>query len=254
MGVGAAQLLRWTSPPHPRNPHVTMESKTNTIGYQLIRPQVKIEGLSLLESMPPQCMLNFSTIVYWRGHTLAAEAKHNGETIDVYVTLTVPPPGPMKGTPLSGAINLGALTPGEYDVNVHFRKLGYGSESDDFRRDASLSLLAQAATPPIITPERSRDWSAWVNAMPGIGATPTLHVVGTLTGAAGLRASLIRAIPQGFNPNILLLRLVTTPDPDAPDEQAVRYSEGAPVGTFSSLTILFPNGGAIDIGEITVAV
>jgi len=231
-----------------------MESKITTIGYQIIQPHVKLGGLSLLESMPPQCALNFSTMVFWRGHTIEAEAKRNSDTIDVYVTLTVPPPGPMKGTPLAGSVNLGALAPGEYDVNVHFRKLGHGSENDDFRRDASFSLLAQGATPPTITPEQSRDWSAWVNAMPGIGATPTLHVVGTLTGAAGLRASLIRANPQGFNPNILLLRLVTTPDADAPDEQAIRYSEGAAIGSFDSVTILFPNGGGVNIDEITVAV
>lgn len=49
---------------------------------------------------------------------------------------------------------------------------------------AAFVLSACAATPaPTPSPTacavgESRDWAAWVNRMPGPGATPTLHVTG----------------------------------------------------------------------------
>ena len=51
---------------------------------------------------------------------------------------------------------------------------------------AAAGLLAGCQTAPEPTPEArcaasaSRDWSAWINRMPGPGATPTLHVTGEI--------------------------------------------------------------------------
>jgi len=56
----------------------------------------------------------------------------------------------------------------------------------------------------------SKDWSAWLNTMPG--SERTLHVTGTVTCPnPGYKAELVPSSPQGFNPEIYLLDLVVTP-------------------------------------------
>lgn len=53
---------------------------------------------------------------------------------------------------------------------------------------AALTACAAAPTPPPTVPPpppcpvmTSNDWKAWVNAMPGPGSRPTLHVMGKVT-------------------------------------------------------------------------
>lgn len=59
-------------------------------------------------------------------------------------------------------------------------------------------------------PDRDPGWKAWHNRMPG--TSPTLHVYGELWfPTSGYRAALRRSVPQGINPQYLLLDLVVTP-------------------------------------------
>jgi hypothetical protein len=52
-------------------------------------------------------------------------------------------------------------------------------------------------------------WQAWLDLMPGPGATPTLHVTGECTTpTTGYKITLVPAVPQGINPKILLLKKV----------------------------------------------
>lgn len=58
---------------------------------------------------------------------------------------------------------------------------------------ASLPLAACATTPgdePVAMCPPSRDWQAWINAMPGPGARPTLIVTGEVDVPRGMVASL----------------------------------------------------------------
>jgi hypothetical protein len=53
-------------------------------------------------------------------------------------------------------------------------------------------------------------WKAWLDRMPP--GTPTLHVTGKCVFPKhGYKVKLTRAVPQGINPAILLLRKVMTP-------------------------------------------
>ena len=59
-------------------------------------------------------------------------------------------------------------------------------------------------------PGKCRDWRAWHDKMPF--GTPTLHVRGKCTfPQKGFRVSLVKAVPQGINPAILLLWKIVKP-------------------------------------------
>jgi hypothetical protein len=87
----------------------------------------------------------------------------------------------------------------------------------------------------------ARGFTAYVDAMPG--STPTLIVTGTLVFATGGWGAKIRpASPQGINPKILLMEVVTDA-PKGPVTQVltpidVRYEAPASPGSYDSVTIL----------------
>src|ERR1043165_2635814 len=61
-----------------------------------------------------------------------------------------------------------------------------------------------------IKPGQCGGWYAWINKMPG--SVHQLYVIGTCVfPTSGWRAHLERAVPQGINPKILILRRIVTP-------------------------------------------
>lgn len=86
----------------------------------------------------------------------------------------------------------------------------------------------------------SRRWHAWINRMPP--GPPTLHVVGeVMLPASGSAATLIAKSPQGINPRILLLDLVTTLGSGALVPTPVRYDVSAE-GVAPGEVHIFRNG------------
>jgi hypothetical protein len=98
--------------------------------------------------------------------------------------------------------------------------------------------------------------AAWENHMPPVGQTiPLIVVCDVETGAANLIPKLTMANPQGFNPAILLLNL-TVEDTGGAGAQVVaaqtaRYETQIVSGAYTSVTILWEDGGA-DV-EVTKA-
>ena len=119
-----------------------IEIEEKPIEYTINKPKIKISRVVTLESDPPQCRLDFHTSVYWEGHSFATEVKRDGTTINIFVTLNVPEPGPREGGQIDGFANLGVLNPGIYDINFYLRKTGYIAESHDYIRDATVGLVA----------------------------------------------------------------------------------------------------------------
>lgn len=104
------------------------------------------------------------------------------------------------------------------------------------------------------TQPKSSNWKAWLNVMPGSG--PTLHVTGDVTvPTGGYSAKLIGHVPQGFNPQILLLDLVVTPPPpDRVVTQAfttikVTYEEKTKI-KYTQVTIL-PDDITVDVETVS---
>ena len=61
----------------------------------------------------------------------------------------------------------------------------------------------------IMSKVTTSDWAAWINLMPPL-PTPggTLHVTGIVDAHSKELAFLVKAVPQGTNPKILLLNLI----------------------------------------------
>lgn len=83
-------------------------------------------------------------------------------------------------------------------------------------------------------------FKAWIDAMPG--AEPKLIVTGDVeTRTGGWRVSLVRAVPQGINPAILILDVAavapTKPSTDALETHKVRHQEPARPGQFTDVMI-----------------
>ncbi len=95
-----------------------------TIDYSISKSPITIEGITSLESFPPQCQIDFFTWVYWEGHTFDVEIipVDDRNHIKVYITLNIHEPGPMKGILLSGTGLLGMLPPASYLVEFWYRQ------------------------------------------------------------------------------------------------------------------------------------
>ncbi len=96
----------------------------------------------------------------------------------------------------------------------------------------------------------SEDWSAWCDRMPP--GPERLHVKGTIVfPSSGYSAELVRADPQGINPDDLLLNLIISQPQEegttAEEKQEVSYSEE---GCFKTVTIL-PNGIHLDVKPVS---
>lgn len=70
---------------------------------------------------------------------------------------------------------------------------------------------------PIATcPDQTRGWTAWINAMPGPGATPTLIVTGEAFVPAGTAATLSAGPTDRMMPPSQRFTLALSSRPDAP--------------------------------------
>lgn len=80
--------------------------------------------------------------------------------------------------------------------------------------ETATTSSAQEEASTDMTVLRTRDWAAWINLMPGPDTTPTLYVTGEVElPMGGYEVRLEKRSPQGFNPQILMLDLIT----EAPD-------------------------------------
>ena len=65
------------------------------------------------------------------------------------------------------------------------------------------------------------EFKAWIDKMPG--ANNTLHVTGKITvPTTGYHVSLVEAVPQGINPDILILEVKKVP-PSGPAGQMIEH-------------------------------
>jgi hypothetical protein len=95
------------------------------------------------------------------------------------------------------------------------------------------------------------NWQAWQNSMPP--GPSTINVVGTCTfPTRGYKAKLTKAVPQGINPVILMLKLTITkptgPVIPIPQKVEVRFRANAP-RKYTNVTIL-PDGGTIKVQQV----
>lgn len=225
-----------------------------TTGYSLAVSPIVVDGVSLLESMPAQCLLNFHIDVVGNGHVLETAHTIDHQHINVFVTHISPERIKDKSLQrLSESVNLGVLPPGFYVLTFHTR--GDNAEGVHFHPSKSLVLHAHGEDDAQLPPGDSQDWHAWVNAMPP--GPSTLHVSGQVSVADGNKvAKLVRSVPQGFNPRILLLDLQmhdAKASPATDTVMKVHYSEAVGVDSFDSIHIRFPNGGDVFIDNIIVA-
>lgn len=76
-----------------------------------------------------------------------------------------------------------------------------------------VALFSGCATKPSSSDchgAQTHSWEAWNNLMPGAGKT--IHVIGKVrVNSGGWTATLSKRVPQGINPEILLLDLKVTP-------------------------------------------
>ena len=84
------------------------------------------------------------------------------------------------------------------------------------------------------------NWKAWINKQP-IQPTPngTLHVKGEVVTSPTVEAALVKKIPQGSNPSILLLEIALQPSSvPTKQPQEVHYTEAlTAVNPYLEITI-----------------
>lgn len=96
-------------------------------------------------------------------------------------------------------------------------------------------------------------WEAWEDQMPP--GPSTLHVTGKCRFPThGYKVKLTKAVPQGINPTILLLRKVVTapsgPVIQVPEVVEVTYNQRVKRGQYKQVTIL-PEGKTIRVKIVT---
>jgi len=223
--------------------------KTNF--YKIQQSPIFIDGIKTLESYPPQCQIDFHIMVYWSGHKIISDIEKNGEQIKIYVTLVTPPRGPMKGVSLGHSVNIGELDSGEYQVLFYFRTKEGESEPSKFILSNSICVSAEQSQ-IMVSPSDLTNLYAWYNA--GFVGSQSIHVTGTIkVKVANVAVNLIKAIPQGFNPNILLLDIeLSKTDKHMKQEQEIHYSENAYIGLYSEVHIRFPNNQLKQVVNIEI--
>jgi len=86
---------------------------------------------------------------------------------------------------------------------------------------------------------RKDSFKAWIDYMPG--GPPRLIVIGDVTTEPTVGVQLVKAVPQGINPTILILDLILTAGTGrggtTPAVQPVRYEESPPAAIYTNVTI-----------------
>lgn len=111
-----------------------------------------------------------------------------------------------------------------------------------------------AATVVLPTGVQSENWTAWINKMPP--PPDELHVRGeVIVGNPGVDVYLFKTVPQGINPDILLLDLVLVQQPGIwipkVTKKTARYEEVGASLAYSSVSIL---SGGTSITQIDVTI
>jgi hypothetical protein len=128
---------------------------------------------------------------------------------------------------------------------------------------AALSLSACATYPAedsamASCPHVSRDWQAWINAMPGPDAKRTLHITGNVDmPTPGYSVKLVEGPADRMQPPGLRFQLEVTP-PDGPVTQVitpaeVNYSAPTPYSQIREIMISCGDRPLATITEVPVA-
>ena len=107
-----------------------------------------------------------------------------------------------------------------------------------------------------ISNNMKNEWYAWVNMMPP--GPPALHVTGSIdVGNESDSATPIFDSLEKTNPPNLVLRVEhkTIYIPRDPGNTVVRlhYSQPASPGQYGKIIVLYPDGGTIEIDDISIA-
>jgi hypothetical protein len=100
----------------------------------------------------------------------------------------------------------------------------------------------------------SQNWSAWINTQP-IQPTPgTLIVVGEVFTHPSKVAVLVKRVPQGINPKILLLEVVLhSSGVPTKQPQWVKYAEAlSSIGQYESIEVFFGQTSVAIIKEVPI--
>jgi hypothetical protein len=223
-----------------------------TTGYQQPESPFRFLNFITQESFPPQLSLRGEIDTPTPNYQLEI----NTQRIDVIITLIAPDgiqPQVIATMPVE--VGLGHLEPGEYIVAVHIgRKDADGSISQAQLINTTVIHAVGLASP--LFSNLPESWSAWIDAMPSPDQTPpTLHVKGQVdVHHQALNVSLQRAVPQGFNPAILILDIVTQYPTRATDGiRDLHYSEPVETGQYESIHIRIPDHEDVIIETITIA-
>lgn len=95
-------------------------------------------------------------------------------------------------------------------------------------------------------------WKAWIDMMPP--GPPTLHVTGKCVFPKhGYKVKLTKAVPQGINPKILLLRKVVTPPvgPVIQTPQTVAVSFTLKTNSKYTHVTILPDGTTVKVQIVT---
>lgn len=97
----------------------------------------------------------------------------------------------------------------------------------------------------------TKDWKAWIDKQP-VQPTPggTLHVTGEVDTQSTDQARLVKKVPQGINPNILLLELEIGGIVPAKNPQKVHYTDGLQNETYTSIEIFYEENVIASITDI----
>jgi len=97
-------------------------------------------------------------------------------------------------------------------------------------------------------------WEAWINIMPPQPKAGTLHVTGEVTTQPTQEAHLAKMIPQGINPKILLLEVITHPSRvPTKQPQKVHYTEIlASLKDYTSIEVFYEGKREAEIIKIPI--
>jgi hypothetical protein len=134
---------------------------------------------------------------------------------------------------------------------VYTKVFGPASQQECENYIASHGGGAFRAASPVTVIKQS--FHAWIDRMPMGG--PRLFVTGDIvTPSGGWTASLTRAVPQGINPNILILQIDASPPtggaPTVMTTMSLRFEEAPPAHPYTDVTIRHGGGDfTIEVGE-----
>lgn len=227
-----------------------------TTTYQQPESPFRFLDFAIQTSLPPQLALQGEIDTPTPNYQLEITTNQTDNRIDVHITM-VPPDGIQTQviTTMPVNVGLGLLEPGEYIVAVYVGRQDSESNADNAQLMNATVVHAIGLEPPVIS-NVVDSWSAWIDAMPSPDqSSPTLHVKGQVeVHHQAVNVVLQRAEPQGINPAILILDVVTQyPTRATNGVRDLHYSEPAEIGQYESVHIRIPDNEDVFIEMITIA-